>query len=115
MACNERTLREYMLLNLDMVQESVTRSGIMGSNFEIKPAMIQMHLKWFLQLCHTFKYNGVTDDAIRLRLFPFSLIYNIHRHQDQSRHGTNSQENSYNEKEKFLCLNNKKEKFFMKH
>ncbi|WRX28177.1 Retrotransposon gag domain - like 10 [Theobroma cacao] len=27
----------------------------------------------FLKICDTFKYNGVTDDAIRLRLFPFSL------------------------------------------
>ncbi|KAA3462883.1 oligopeptide transporter 4-like [Gossypium australe] len=34
------------------------------------------HLKRFLQLCDTFKYNRVTDDAIRLRLFPFSLIDN---------------------------------------
>ncbi|XP_062116773.1 uncharacterized protein LOC133830740 [Humulus lupulus] len=27
----------------------------------------------FLELCATFKFNGVSDDAIRLRLFPFSL------------------------------------------
>ncbi|KAA3484372.1 oligopeptide transporter 4-like [Gossypium australe] len=26
------------------------------------------YLKWFLQLCYTFKYNGVTDDAIHLDL-----------------------------------------------
>ncbi|KAA3488391.1 myb-like protein D [Gossypium australe] len=33
-------------------------------------------LKWFIQLCDTFKYNGVTGDVILLRLFPFSLINN---------------------------------------
>ncbi|KAA3465707.1 oligopeptide transporter 4-like [Gossypium australe] len=27
----------------------------------------------FLEFCGTFKINGVSDDAIRLRLFPFSL------------------------------------------
>uniref|UniRef100_A0A803MMB2 Uncharacterized protein n=1 Tax=Chenopodium quinoa TaxID=63459 RepID=A0A803MMB2_CHEQI len=27
----------------------------------------------FLEKCDTMKLNGVTDDAIRLRLFPFSL------------------------------------------
>ena len=26
-----------------------------------------------MEICDTFKHNGVTDDAIRLRLFPFSL------------------------------------------
>ncbi|KAA3474211.1 myb-like protein D [Gossypium australe] len=37
---------------------------------------LNQHLKWFLQLCDTFKYNEVTNDVIRLRLFPFSLFYN---------------------------------------
>ncbi|KAM6559046.1 hypothetical protein CsatA_028285 [Cannabis sativa] len=32
-----------------------------------------MHLFNFEELCQTFKMNGVSDDAIRLRLFPFSL------------------------------------------
>ena len=31
------------------------------------------HLANFIQICNTIKMNGVTDDAIRLRLFPFSL------------------------------------------
>lgn len=30
-------------------------------------------LKMFLQICATFKVHGVTDDAIRLKLFPFPL------------------------------------------
>ena len=31
------------------------------------------HIASFVKICDTFKYNGITDDAIRLRLFPFSL------------------------------------------
>ncbi|KAJ9177075.1 hypothetical protein P3X46_012327 [Hevea brasiliensis] len=31
------------------------------------------HLQCFLALCDTFKMNGVSDQAIRLRAFPFSL------------------------------------------
>ncbi|MCQ7416326.1 retropepsin-like aspartic protease family protein, partial [Salmonella enterica] len=31
------------------------------------------HLKSFLDICGTVKINGVSEDAIRLRLFPFSL------------------------------------------
>ena len=31
------------------------------------------HLTNFLQICATIKSNGVSDDVIRLHLFPFSL------------------------------------------
>ena len=32
-----------------------------------------LHLSIFLDVCDTLKLNGVSTDAIRLRLFPFSL------------------------------------------
>ncbi|KAF5450006.1 hypothetical protein F2P56_030391 [Juglans regia] len=32
-----------------------------------------IHLTMFLEICDTVKINGVTEDTIRLRLFPFSL------------------------------------------
>ena len=32
------------------------------------------HLQHFLEVCGTFTIKGVTADAIRLRLFPFSLL-----------------------------------------
>ena len=34
---------------------------------------LNQHLANFLEICDTIKMNGVGDDAIRLRLFPFSL------------------------------------------
>ena len=59
-------------------------------NFELKSSLINMvqassfcgkpnedanaHLQNFLELCKTVTIQGVTANAIRLRLFPFSLL-----------------------------------------
>jgi len=59
------------------------------NNFELRPALISfveqkqfgghpsenphLHLCNFLLKCDTIKHNGVSADAIRLRLFPFSF------------------------------------------
>ena len=32
------------------------------------------HLQHFLEICSTFTIKGVTQEAIRLHLFPFSLL-----------------------------------------
>ena len=37
----------------------------------------------FLEVCDTVKYNGVNDDVIHLRLFPFAL-------KDKAKHWLNS-------------------------
>jgi hypothetical protein len=60
------------------------------ANFELKPALITMvqaspfcgkahedanaHLQQFLEICSTFTINRVSQEALRLRLFPFSLL-----------------------------------------
>ena len=83
-----RALKDYSIPNVGI--SSVRRLPIQVNNFEIKPAFIQMiqssvqfggfvndnpnlHIANILEIYDTFKHNGVTDDAIRLQLFPFSL------------------------------------------
>ena len=60
------------------------------THFELKPTLITMvqaspfcgkanedaneHLQHFLEICSTFTIKGVTQEAIRLCLFPFSLL-----------------------------------------
>ncbi|KAA3456048.1 Retrotransposon gag protein [Gossypium australe] len=85
-----RTMYDYAKPNLTGTESSIVRPDIAANNFELKPNTIQMiqqfvqfdglqdedpnnHLANFLELCDTFKINGVSDDAIHLRLFPFSL------------------------------------------
>jgi hypothetical protein len=59
-----------------------------GRPFEIKTSTLRMvqhspftvkedpnlHLQAFIQLCQTLNMNGVTQDQMRARLFPFSLL-----------------------------------------
>ncbi|XP_027348306.1 uncharacterized protein LOC113859825 [Abrus precatorius] len=84
-----RTMFDYTRPSLTGTKSSIGRSNVQG-NFEIKLNVIQMvqqfvqfdglqdedpnaHIANFLGICDMFKINGATDDAIRLRLFPFSL------------------------------------------
>jgi len=71
------------------ITSSIVNSAVEVNNFELRPALISlverdqfgghpsenpnMHLCNFLVKCDNVKLNGVSTDAIRLRLFPFSL------------------------------------------
>ncbi|KAF7802389.1 uncharacterized protein G2W53_041500 [Senna tora] len=87
---NNLNVSDYATPKLDGLQHSIRRPSIQANNFEIKPATIQLlqangqfggspiedpnnHILNILEICDTFKHSGVSDDAIRLRLFPFSL------------------------------------------
>ena len=87
---DERTISDYAKPTLDGLTSSIIRPTIEANNFEIKHHIIQLlqtnntfsgspeedpnsHLEDFLEICDIFKVNGVSNDAIRLRLFPFSL------------------------------------------
>ena len=63
--------------------------AIQANKFELKSIALQLlqgvqltglphenpnaHIMNLLEVCDTVKYNGVSDDAICLQLFPFSL------------------------------------------
>ena len=61
-------------------------------NFEMKPGVIQLlpkfhgldfenpylHLKEFDEVCATLQYNNVTDDVVRLKLFPYTTLFRSH-------------------------------------
>ena len=87
---DQRALRDYAIPTVNGASTSIRRSAIQANNFEFKPAIIQMiqtsvqfnglahedpnaHIANFLEICDTFRHNGVSDDAVKLRLFPFSL------------------------------------------
>jgi hypothetical protein len=83
------SIREFSApSNTNVATEPTTTVG--DKNFELKPALINImqanpfsskpnegvnaHLQHFLKVCGTFTIRGVTDDAICLLLFPFSLL-----------------------------------------
>ena len=87
---DNKVLLDTSMPGLGGTQRSITRPSINSNNFEIKPSLIQMiqnmvqffgmskedpndHIAEFLELCDTIKMNGVTEDALRLRLLPFTL------------------------------------------
>ncbi|CAL9011906.1 unnamed protein product [Prunus brigantina] len=88
MAEAQRQVREFATPTAGLT--SICCPTIDANNFEIKPAILSMiqhnsvfcglphkdpntHISNFLEICDTFKINGPSSDAIRLRLFPFSL------------------------------------------
>uniref|UniRef100_A0A803P9R1 Uncharacterized protein n=1 Tax=Cannabis sativa TaxID=3483 RepID=A0A803P9R1_CANSA len=84
-----QAIRDYCLLVVNENLTDIANPVIAANNFELKHALINLvkhnqfgglatedpniHLPIFLEVCATVKMNDVTDDAIRLGLFPFSL------------------------------------------
>jgi Retrotransposon gag protein len=92
MAANDednRLLKDFTTPRAGELNMGYTVPTVAANDFELKPALINMvsqnqfaglahedpnqHLANFEEFCNTLKMNGVTPDAIKLRLFPFSL------------------------------------------
>ena len=87
---NAKALMDFSLPKINDIQSSIVRPAIVANTFEIQPGTIQMvqntvqfggsptedpnmHIRNFIEICDTFKFNNVSEDDVKLRLFPFSL------------------------------------------
>ncbi|KAL4341067.1 hypothetical protein GQ457_08G027420 [Hibiscus cannabinus] len=85
-----RTIRDYLAEDLEGLNPAVTIPEFEAEHFEIKLVMFNMlntldqfggspaenarqHLKPFLEICNSFKIHGVSNDVLKLKLFPYSL------------------------------------------
>lgn len=85
-----KTLIDYALPSISRGISSIRKPVIQANYFEIKLFVIHMiqqtvqfgrhsqkdpniHIVNFLKICDTFKHNRVTDENVRLILFPLSL------------------------------------------
>jgi len=89
MAEDHRVLCDYTLPQASGITSSIVSPTVDANNFELSPALISfvepeqfgghpyenpnVHLCKFLAKYNTIKINGASSNAIRLRLFPFSL------------------------------------------
>src|SRR4051812_616253 len=87
MAEPQKTLKELFSPISTNPPSCIVLPEVIATHFELKPQIINllpnfhgmdredpyMHVKDFLDICSTFKFQNFTDDSIRLRLFPFSL------------------------------------------
>ena len=86
----DRAIRQYALPLFNELNPGIIRPEIQAAQFELKPVMFQMlqtvgqfsgmptedphlHLRLFIEVSDSFKLPGVTEDALRLKLFPYSL------------------------------------------
>ena len=88
-----RTLGEFAMLDISGSFGGIVAPAIANNNFEIKPSIIQMvqnnlfeglqgedpyaHILTFLNVCATFKINGVTDDEHKFCHFRSGIKHNF--------------------------------------
>ncbi|KAL4336100.1 hypothetical protein GQ457_07G005500 [Hibiscus cannabinus] len=81
-----KTVRDYLVEDLEGLNPAVTMPEIEAEHFELKPVMFNMlntlgqfggsptenarqHLQSFLEICNSFKIHGVSNDVMKLKLF----------------------------------------------
>ena len=86
----ERMIRAYAHPAMEELNSCIIRSKMQATTFELKPVMFQMlqtigqfyglpsedphlHLKSFLGVSDSFRFQGVDKDVIRFSLFSYSL------------------------------------------
>ncbi|KAG8491357.1 hypothetical protein CXB51_014478 [Gossypium anomalum] len=86
----DRALRQYAIPVFDDLNPGIRRPEIEAQQFELKPVMFQMlqtvgqfsrmttedphlHLRMFMEVSESFQLAEVPEDALRLKLFPYSL------------------------------------------
>ncbi|KAL6542016.1 hypothetical protein OROGR_011502 [Orobanche gracilis] len=83
----EKTLIEYFSPVTDNSPSCIVLPTTNATHFELKPSIIQllpsfygleredpyMHVKEFLDICSTFRFQNFSEESVKLRLFPFSL------------------------------------------
>ncbi|KAL4290887.1 hypothetical protein GQ457_14G012560 [Hibiscus cannabinus] len=85
-----RSIRDHLLPDLGNLNPGIVTPEIEAAQFELKPVMFNMlnsigqfggsphedarqHLRSFIEVCDSFRQQGVHEDVLRLKLFPYSL------------------------------------------
>ena len=82
-----RTMRDYSVPLQFNAPSCIVLPLTTAAHFELKPGVIQLlptfyglekedpyhHVKEFLDICATFRFQNFSEESIKLRLFPFSL------------------------------------------
>ncbi len=87
----EKMLRDYYIPEREESGSPLVYPDVAVDNFELKSGMIQWvqqscsfhrlpnegpnnHLKTFGRVCNTIMIRGLTEDDVKLRIFPFTLM-----------------------------------------
>ncbi|KAK8713308.1 hypothetical protein V6N13_148529 [Hibiscus sabdariffa] len=85
-----RAIRDHLTPILDDLNPGMVAPEIQAAYFELKPVMFNMlnsirqfggsphedarrHIRAFLEVCDSFRQQGVHEDVLKLKLFPYSL------------------------------------------